>query len=138
MSHHQTAASWLLRPAVYRARPLPYTYTHPSTTYKYSIMHLRGGAGLAALQRQQESLKSFDALSNQLSSSQVENLTAQLELFRGALTRFATHHRADIRNDPRFRRDFQQMCAAIGVDPLAGPRRGGWWEETLGLGDWQS
>jgi len=101
-------------------------------------MHLRGGAGLAALQRQQESLKSFDALSNQLSSSQVENLTAQLELFRGALTRFATHHRADIRNDPRFRRDFQQMCAAIGVDPLAGPRRGGWWEEMLGLGDWQS
>jgi len=102
-------------------------------------MHrLGGGAGLAALQRQQESLKSFDALSNQLSAAQVENLTAQLEHFRGALTHFATHHRADIRNDPRLRRDFQQMCASIGVDPLAGPRRGGWWEEALGLGDWQS
>jgi len=97
-----------------------------------------GGAGLAALHRQQESQKSFDALSNQLSTAQVENLHAQLDQFRAALTHFATHHRADIRGDPRFRRAFQQMCASIGVDPLAGPRRGGWWEEALGLGDWQS
>lgn len=29
------------------------------------------------------------------------------------------------------------MCASIGVDPLAGPRKGGWWSEILGLGDWQ-
>jgi ESCRT-II complex subunit VPS22 len=101
-------------------------------------MHRLGGAGLAALHRQQESLKSFDALSNQLSAAHVENLHAQLDHFRGALTHFATHHRTDIRGDPRFRRAFQQMCASIGVDPLAGPRRGGWWEEALGLGDWQS
>jgi ESCRT-II complex subunit VPS22 len=101
-------------------------------------MHRLGGAGLAALHRQQESQKSFDALSNQLSTAQVENLHTQLDQFRAALTRFATHHRADIRGDPRFRRAFQQMCASIGVDPLAGPRRGGWWEEALGLGDWQS
>ncbi|KAI0249752.1 EAP30/Vps36 family-domain-containing protein [Lactifluus subvellereus] len=96
------------------------------------------GAGIAGLQRQQDSLRSFDALSAELSSAQVDNLHAQLDQFRTALTRFATHHRADIRGDPRFRRAFQQMCASIGVDPLAGPRRGGWWEEALGLGDWQS
>ena len=101
-------------------------------------MHRLGGAGLAALQRQQESLRSFDALSNQLSNAQVDNLHAQLDQFRTALTHFATHHRDDIRGDPRFRHAFQQMCASIGVDPLAGPRRGGWWEEALGLGDWQS
>jgi ESCRT-II complex subunit VPS22 len=93
---------------------------------------------LAALQRQQDSNKSFDVLSNQLSTAQIENLHAQLDQVRAALTHFATHHRADIRGDPRFRRAFQQMCASIGVDPLAGPRRGGWWEEALGLGDWQS
>ncbi|KAI0257791.1 EAP30/Vps36 family-domain-containing protein [Gloeopeniophorella convolvens] len=73
-----------------------------------------------------------------LSRAQVDTLHAQLDQFRAALTRFATHHRAAIRSDPRFRHAFQQMCAAIGVDPLAGPRRGGWWEEALGLGDWQS
>jgi ESCRT-II complex subunit VPS22 len=27
------------------------------------------------------------------------------------------------------------MCSSIGVDPLAGPRKGGWWAEMLGLGD---
>jgi ESCRT-II complex subunit VPS22 len=101
-------------------------------------MHRLGGAGLAALERQQESLRSFNALSSQLSNAQVDNLHAQLDKFRNALTHFATHHRTDIRSDPRFRRAFQQMCASIGVDPLAGPRRGGWWEEALGLGDWQS
>ncbi|KAI0264651.1 EAP30/Vps36 family-domain-containing protein [Gloeopeniophorella convolvens] len=101
-------------------------------------MHRLGGAGLAALHRQQDSQRSFDALSTQLSRAQVDTLHAQLDQFRAALTRFATHHRAAIRSDPRFRHAFQQMCAAIGVDPLAGPRRGGWWEEALGLGDWQS
>lgn len=29
------------------------------------------------------------------------------------------------------------MCSSIGVDPLAGPRKGGWWAEMLGMGDWQ-
>jgi ESCRT-II complex subunit VPS22 len=29
------------------------------------------------------------------------------------------------------------MCSSIGVDPLAGPRKGGWWAELFGLGDWQ-
>jgi ESCRT-II complex subunit VPS22 len=29
------------------------------------------------------------------------------------------------------------MCSHIGVDPLAGPRKGGWWAEMLDLGDWQ-
>jgi len=101
-------------------------------------MHRLGGVGIAALQRQQESFRSFNALSDELSSEKVANLHIQLDHFRGALTRFAKHHRADIRGDPRFRREFQQMCASIGVDPLAGPRRGGWWEEALGLGDWQS
>ncbi|TFY68207.1 hypothetical protein EVG20_g3657 [Dentipellis fragilis] len=101
-------------------------------------MHRLGGVGLAAFDRQQASQRSFAALSTALSQAQVEHLHAQLEQFRAALTRFATHHRAAIRRVPRFRHEFQQMCAAIGVDPLAGPRRGGWWEDALGLGDWQS
>jgi ESCRT-II complex subunit VPS22 len=115
----------------------PYHHRSYKTT-TILVMHRLGGAGLAALQRQQESLRSFDALSNQISTAQVESLHAQVEQFSAALTHFATHHRADIRRDPRLRHAFQQMCASIGVDPLAGPRRGGWWEEALGLGDWQS
>ncbi|ETW76094.1 hypothetical protein HETIRDRAFT_106689 [Heterobasidion irregulare TC 32-1] len=58
-----------------------------------------------------------------LSQSQLDNLHTQLAQFRAALTHFATHRRADIQRDPRFRHAFQQMCTTIGVDPLAGPRR---------------
>jgi len=97
----------------------------------------RRGVGLAAFDRQEQSKKSFATLSTQLSENQVENLNSQLSQFRIALAGFAATHRESIKNDPSFRHTFQQMCYSIGVDPLAGPRKGGWWAELLGLGDWQ-
>jgi ESCRT-II complex subunit VPS22 len=100
-------------------------------------MHRLGGVGLAAFERQQQSQRSFSALSSELSASQVTALHSQLSQFRTALQSFASTHRESIRSDPAFRHAFQQMCASIGVDPLAGPRKGGWWAEMLGLGDWQ-
>ncbi|KAJ7734949.1 EAP30/Vps36 family-domain-containing protein [Mycena maculata] len=99
-------------------------------------MHRRG-VGLAAFDRQEQSKRSFAELSTQLSKSQVDHLHAQLNQFRTALAHFAATHRDSIRKDPSFRHAFQQMCSSIGVDPLAGPRKGGWWAEMLGLGDWQ-
>jgi ESCRT-II complex subunit VPS22 len=100
-------------------------------------MHRLGGVGIAAFERQQQSQRSFAELSTALSKAQVDNLHSQLNQFRTALAHFAATHRDSIRNDPRFRHAFQQMCSSIGVDPLAGPRKGGWWAEMLGLGDWQ-
>ena len=93
--------------------------------------------GLAAFDRQEQSKKSFATLSSRLSENQVENLNSQLSQFRVALAGFAATHRDSIKSDPSFRHAFQQMCYSIGVDPLAGPRKGGWWAELLGLGDWQ-
>ncbi|KAF8892644.1 EAP30/Vps36 family-domain-containing protein [Infundibulicybe gibba] len=100
-------------------------------------MHRLGGVGLAAFERHEQSKRSFAELSSALSQSQVEHLHSQLNQFRTALVHFASNHRDTIRSDPSFRHAFQQMCSSIGVDPLAGPRRGGWWAEMLGLGDWQ-
>jgi len=99
-------------------------------------MH-RLGVGLAAFERHEQSKRSFAELSNQLSKAQVDHLHSQLTQFRTALAHFASTHRESIRSDPTFRHAFQQMCSSIGVDPLAGPRKGGWWAEMLGLGDWQ-
>ncbi|KAG6844487.1 hypothetical protein H0H87_006561 [Tephrocybe sp. NHM501043] len=99
-------------------------------------MHRRG-VGLAAFDKQEQSKRSFAQLSSALSQSQVDHLHSQLAHFRTALSRFASTHRDSIKNDPQFRHAFQQMCSSIGVDPLAGPRKGGWWAELLGLGDWQ-
>lgn len=100
-------------------------------------MHRVGGVGLAAFERHQQSKRSFAELSTALSEVQVEYLHAQLNQFRTALGHFAANHRDSIRSDPAFRHAFQQMCSSIGVDPLAGPRKGGWWAEMLNLGDWQ-
>ncbi|KAI0071054.1 winged helix DNA-binding domain-containing protein [Panus rudis PR-1116 ss-1] len=100
-------------------------------------MHRLGGVGIAAFERQQQSQRSFASLSSEISQAQVDLLHAQLDQFRTALVRFASTHRDSIRRDPHFRHAFQQMCAKIGVDPLAGPRKGGWWAEILNLGDWQ-
>lgn len=108
--------------------------------------------GVGALQRHIDSQESYRALSSSISKTQVENLRSQLNQFRSALQRFAIAHREEIKRDAAFRHAFQQMCASIGVDPLAGPppgagesegqRRGiastlgGWWGELTGLGDW--
>ena len=100
-------------------------------------MHRLGGVGIAAFDRQQQTKKSFAELSSELSQAQVDLLHAQLAQFRAALSHYASTNRARIRAEPSFRHAFQQMCAGVGVDPLAGPRRGGWWAEMLGLGDWQ-
>ncbi|KZP07645.1 winged helix DNA-binding domain-containing protein [Athelia psychrophila] len=99
-------------------------------------MHRRGGVGLAALDRQKHS-QAFSALSSEISATQITTLHSQLDHFRTALQSFAASHRDSIRSDPVFRHKFQNMCASIGVDPFAGPRKGGWWAEMLGLGDWQ-
>ncbi|RID79012.1 hypothetical protein BRARA_A01786, partial [Brassica rapa] len=39
----------------------------------------------------------------------------------------------DIRKNPAFRAQFHEMCAKVGVDPLASNK--GFWAELLGIGD---
>lgn len=99
---------------------------------------MRKGAGISGLTRQTATTSSYSALSTSLSSQQVAALETSLASFRDALSAFAAAHRADIRKDPGFRHQFQKMCAAIGVDPLAtaGGGRDAWWAEQLGLGEW--
>ena len=46
-------------------------------------------------------------------------MTKQMETFKVNLEDFASKHKDDIRKDADFRVQFQEMCAQIGVDPLA-------------------
>jgi ESCRT-II complex subunit VPS22 len=107
---------------------------------------MRRGAGISALSRQTASSASYAALSSTISAQQLTDLKSQLEAFKTALVAFSKAHKDDIRKDPALRHKFQQMCAAIGVDPLAGsgPASGGgafggagFWQDILGLSDWQ-
>lgn len=49
----------------------------------------------------------------------VHQIAGQLETFKKHLEEFASKHKNEIRKNPEFRNHFQQMCARIGVDPLA-------------------
>lgn len=46
-------------------------------------------------------------------------MSKQLETFKTHLEEFASKHKQEIRKNPQFRVQFQEMCATIGVDPLA-------------------
>lgn len=101
---------------------------------------MRKGAGISALQRHTATASSYSALSSALSSQQVAALEASLASFRAELARFAAQHGAAIRRDPAFRHQFQRMCAAIGIDPLAAApgaaARPSWFADQLGLREW--
>uniref|UniRef100_A0A8C5S858 Vacuolar-sorting protein SNF8 n=1 Tax=Laticauda laticaudata TaxID=8630 RepID=A0A8C5S858_LATLA len=88
-------------------------------------MHRRGvGAGAIAKKKLAE-VRSFFLQRSEMSK--------QLETFKSNLEEFASKHKQEIRKNPEFRVQFQNMCATIGVDPLASGK--GFWSEMLGVGD---
>lgn len=49
----------------------------------------------------------------------VLQMSKQLETFKSNLEEFSSKHKQEIRKSSQFRVQFQEMCATIGVDPLA-------------------
>lgn len=56
-----------------------------------------------------------------------------METFKVNLQEFAVKYKDEIKKNAQFRKQFQDMCANIGVDPLASSK--GFWSEILGVGD---
>jgi ESCRT-II complex subunit VPS22 len=75
----------------------------------------------------------FQEKSNEIAENQLAKLSEQMEAFRNHLQEFATKHRKEIRKNPEFRKQFQEMCAAVGVDPLQSSSN--FWTKLLGVGD---
>ncbi|PNF15283.1 Vacuolar-sorting protein SNF8 [Cryptotermes secundus] len=93
---------------------------------------MRRRAGVGAIQKQKLEQEKYKDKGTELQESQLEQMSKQLEVFRGNLEEFASKHKTEIRKNAQFRRQFQEMCAAIGVDPLASGK--GFWS-VLGIGD---
>jgi ESCRT-II complex subunit VPS22 len=74
----------------------------------------------------QKKADEMKAISFQTALDTVEKLEVKL-------TEFAELHSAQIQNDPVFRQKFLQMCAPLGVDPLASKKS--FWGKLLGMGD---
>lgn len=93
---------------------------------------MRRRHGLGAIQKQKLEAEKFKDKTTELQDVQFDTMTGQMEVFRANLEEFAAKHKAEIRKNPLFRGQFQAMCAAIGVDPLASGK--GVWS-VLGMGD---
>jgi len=94
---------------------------------------MRRGVGISGLQHVAAANDHFKKVGNEVKQSNLQSMKKQLELFRSKLEEFAMKHKNEIRKDPEFRAKFHQMCANIGVDPLASNK--GVWAKALGIGD---
>ncbi|KAJ2945241.1 hypothetical protein O0L34_g9312 [Tuta absoluta] len=93
---------------------------------------MRRRAGVGAIQKQKEIQEKYRERGAEIQENQFQQMSKQLEVFRENLEEFATKHKSEIKKNAQFRRQFQEMCAAIGVDPLASGK--GFWS-VLGIGD---
>ena len=81
----------------------------------------------------QEIILDLSFIGNSLQENAFVEMAKQTETFKTKLEEFSYQHKNEIRKDPEFRRHFQEMCASVGVDPLASSK--GFWSEMLGFGD---
>jgi len=94
---------------------------------------MRRTAGLGAINKKKLAESKFKEKGYELAQDQLNELSKHLDQFRDHLQDFAAKHKQEIKKNPTFRRQFQEMCASVGVDPLASGK--GFWSEMLGVGD---
>lgn len=95
-------------------------------------MHRRG-AGVGAIKNRSAVQAKFKDKGSEIATEQLAEMSSQMEVFRKNLEEFASKHKEEIRKNPQFRKQFQEMCSSIGVDPLASSK--GFWCKMLGVGD---
>ncbi|XP_043289216.1 vacuolar-sorting protein SNF8 [Venturia canescens] len=93
---------------------------------------MRRKAGVGAIHKQKLEQEKYKDKGTEIQESQFEQMTKQMETFRSNLEEFATNHKNEIKKNAQFRRQFTEMCASIGVDPLASGK--GFWS-VLGIGE---
>merc|ERR1711894_116425 len=99
----------------------------------FEVIMRRRNVGIKAIQKEKRNAELLKDKGNVLQENAFAEMTQQTETFKSKLEDFAHDHKNEIRKDPEFRRHFQEMCASVGVDPLASSK--GFWSEMLGFGD---
>lgn len=69
----------------------------------------------------------------QLKMEKLNAASQQLSQFKNILQEFAEKYKREIREDPDFRAQFNNMCLGLGVDPLQSQK--GFWSDLLKIGD---
>ncbi|KAJ0966438.1 hypothetical protein J5N97_027576 [Dioscorea zingiberensis] len=94
---------------------------------------MRRRPGIAGLQTAAATRDQYRLVGDNVAKIRTDLMKEQLATFRTQLEEFARKHKNDIRKNPTFRSQFHEMCAKVGVDPLASNK--GFWAELLGIGD---
>ncbi|KAG6790629.1 hypothetical protein POTOM_006788 [Populus tomentosa] len=100
---------------------------------------MRRRPGIGGLQTAAAARDQYRLLGENVAKLRTDLMKEQLATFRSQLEEFARKHKVfssvmnDIRKNPTFRTQFHEMCAKVGVDPLASNK--GFWAELLGIGD---
>ncbi|KAG9456039.1 hypothetical protein H6P81_000547 [Aristolochia fimbriata] len=94
---------------------------------------MRRRPGIGGLQTAAAARDQYRLLGENVAKIRTDLMKEQLSTFRTQLEEFARKHKNDIRKNPTFRSQFHEMCAKVGVDPLASNK--GFWAELLGIGD---
>ncbi|XP_058067851.1 vacuolar protein sorting-associated protein 22 homolog 1 [Magnolia sinica] len=94
---------------------------------------MRRRPGISGLQTAAAARDQYRLLGENVAKIRTDLMKEQLSTFRSQLEEFARKHKNDIRKNPAFRSQFHEMCAKVGVDPLASNK--GFWAELLGIGD---
>ncbi|KAK9156599.1 hypothetical protein Scep_003173 [Stephania cephalantha] len=94
---------------------------------------MRRRPGIGGLQTAAAARDQYRLVGENVAKIRTDLMKEQLATFRSQLEDFARKHKNDIRKNPTFRAQFHEMCAKVGVDPLASNK--GFWAELLGIGD---
>lgn len=94
---------------------------------------MHGMGGYAAIRDANRQEQGKIRIGQEISATQVAAAREQMAIFQKKLEEFARKYKNEIRSDPDFRNEFNQMCMQIGVDPLQS--RNGFWSKLLGVGE---
>ena len=79
----------------------------------------RRGIGIQGLKKKQNARTQYNKVGEQMAHERLVTMEEQMKKFKESLEEFAFNYKDEIKSDPIFRKHFHEMCASIGVDPLA-------------------
>lgn len=94
---------------------------------------MRRGVGIGAIHKKKLEQAKYDAKASEIQEDELSQVSKQMDTFKMNLQAFAVKYKDEIKKNASFRKQFQDMCANIGVDPLASSK--GFWSEILGVSD---
>lgn len=89
--------------------------------------------GMAAARQRMKEREQAKAKGLNIAANDFAHLEKQMANFTEKLQKFSFDYKDKIKKDPVFRTQFTQMCASLGVDPLASSKSA--WGSMTGVGD---